>query len=328
MSMTIYFHWTGHSVHKRDIEGATANSELAWHIQDHLKKRYPNARFVRRFIGDDVPADVKPGDLLIGHLGPWADTDITDNVFPFMPWPGTSEGTWYAKWFVKAPRNMAALRSCKKIFALSGMHQYELSKTDPFFKTLMDRLVHIDVAVDRKLFPQCKHTFNGVDDRGYYYMGNLYPVKNVGTSVEFCRINNKRMLFMNGYKDWVNKAPRLKVLGFVKNQDHKLWDMIADEVDCIAHMAIVDCQPLSVVESASRGFVPCVAPATGFECKGAFQAASSDEKDVHLNMQMAQRATDKEMLDRQKECIAFVEKERSWAKFKNTIDQVLGASGI
>lgn len=314
----IWFWWMRDWCQHRCVGKHCSNSELSFNIANFLRTK---GRVETRNMGDATPPEVRETDLLVGHMGPWAKGSPSPWVYVITPWPGVSD-SWYRYWF-KDEKWIVSLRKAKHIFGLCGGHQIELTKADPIQSAFKDKLSPLDMGLDRSMYPFIKPRFNQKGERGFYYLGNPHPAKNVMAMIRAAEATGSTLILADGR---TNQFGRVHEIGWVQNGDAGLWRFIAEKCDFYLAVPTIDCQPVSPIEAASRGFIPIVSPAASFACPDAVQVGTSVDE-IAAKMNQLQQLEEEELRRRQFACMRYIEQAHTWQKFLETIWSKIESDG-
>lgn len=299
----------------RIYKNPVANSEVSWNIYNFLRKK---VSVRQKRIGDECPEEVGPDDLLTGMIGPrWAKTTRTDKTYPIMPWPGLS-GYWYDKWF-DDPGVIDGFERAKKIIALCGVHQYNLTKDDPKLSRWFPKLVRVDQGIDRAMFPLIKRKFNPPGERKFYYFGLHTGAKGDDMTVLAANRFGYKVFMTADMHHSTNIVP----LGYVGNSDSKTWTMLAEEADFLIQPARCDCSPMNVLEAMSRGFIPIITPAAALPVEGPFHIGFPELGNVERAMEVCQNMPTKELYARQAQCLKAIDDYYNMPRFMNDVWSVI-----
>ena len=312
----IHFYWQDHGEWGkfREVTRPTGNTETMFWVHRLLAKYGPirNGR-----IGDPPPTDTEPGDVLVGHIGSWGG--VPDRaVFPVVPWPGVSSGTWYDQYVFGPEANRATLDAAKMIFAICGEHQLEISKQDPLLLRWLPKVVRLDGVVDTELlYPRMKRSFSPPGERGFLYMGmnchekgtRLFWEAQAATGFKAVSISDGR----------VEQRNLTCVTEFQSNTNVGFWQRIMEQCDFVVCPARVDCQPQSVLENVARGLVPIVTAASGFD--GPAIRIEATVESIISGVKLAHGLSDDELRLRQDSGITHIREHHSPKRFTATLEE-------
>ena len=238
-----------------------ANSEICWHLAEGLRARFGAGALRFHNMGTaDVGAG--PDDVLVGHIGPWANHALArglTHVVPMLAWP--SELKWPYDQFVYHDAHRAVLDRVPTFIALCGEWAWQRSASDNTLVRWRNKAVQVPLGFSRDLFPQVKHAFNPPGRRGFLYVGQVAEQKGVGYLCSLLGNGDSPFLIGNGEWSTGPRQKNIEVLGWLDNADQALWQALAERCDFFVCATQWDCQPVGPLENISRGFVPMLTPA-------------------------------------------------------------------
>jgi hypothetical protein len=267
----IFFIYTHNNASERFVNGLTANTEISYWSFQALKKEFPRVNFLR--LQDEKPfriRSISEKDIVIGHIGDTFSkaSQRTKQNIAFYPWTGHEDRNDGGKFnCISLESEFQCLNAAKSIIFLTSEHNVEKycrNKSNhwyDFCKKTHVRFVH--QPVDFQLFPRIKTSY---ETSNFLYIGNDAHMKCLDASKELVR-NAKRQLSIYG----VGKRK-------IGNLNTKSVEQLATEADFFIQPGMWECQCVSILESAARGFIPVVSKETGYPYDHPFLLRYNDPK--------------------------------------------------
>jgi hypothetical protein len=200
------------------------------------------------------------GDVLLGHPHP-------------APWTVFRRSARRRGWrriimmspYNHDPKQVAFVDSlvprCDLYLAITGRFWFD-SIGDSLFSHWRPKMVHLDLAVDRRDFPVIKARFNPAGSRRFLYIGHSGKQKNVhyleqlarmmpGASISWIGSGHTPLhgLASFGYQDFASESARRLVAAH----------------DFLLTVGTADSNPATVLEAMAWGLVPVCTPTSGYE---------------------------------------------------------------
>lgn len=206
-------------------------------------------------------AQITPEDVVIGHVGRTYQQACqkTQKVIAFYPWaghPDRSENTLFN--CLPKEKEFAYLKSARSIILLTSEYNKRCYLEDPkqewhsYFQKLIREGKRVRVAhqpIDSALFDRVKHTYT---TSNFLYIGNNAHMKGLDEAKYLVR-TMKRQLFLYG-----TDGTKLNHL------DRRQVEQLPHQADFFIQPGMWEAQCVSILEAASRGFIPIVTPETGY----------------------------------------------------------------
>jgi glycosyltransferase involved in cell wall biosynthesis len=214
---------------------------------------------------DDRVIEPGPGDVLVGHAH-------------FVPWtifrrsarrPGWRRIVMVQPYAHGRVEYFAfldqVLPRCDQFLAITGSHWFSrIGESD--WAHWRPKMVHLDLAVDRRDFPRTKGAFNPPGRRRFLYIGSAVRFKNLPylsaiarrcAPTEFAWIGGDVPLAgvrTLGFADFATEAGRA----------------LATQYDYMITVGYSDANPTTLLESASWGLIPVCTPQSGYDAEPGF----------------------------------------------------------
>jgi len=220
-----------HLVYPRDLEKKAS----PWTIGNNLGNALAKVDDVRTYPWDQkIVASFHAGDILIGHPHPESGMTFERSLHhPWVytailcPWNGETNWTARLKEFTVDER-----------FYITGPNHQVFDCT------------RLNMAIDSRLFPLRKKSFNPPGKRRFLYIGCTLPIK--GTSW-LCMLAERTGYEFGhlGYGGIVGVAQ----LGFHDVSDPYVQEWLCKDYDFIISTGITDANPTSLIEGGALGLV-------------------------------------------------------------------------
>lgn len=209
----------------------------------------------------DAPGIARPGpdDVLVGHAHP-------------VPWTTFRRSSRLRGWkriialapFVADPAYVAfheaVIRRCDLFLAITGEYWFRRAARSTLAHWC-PKLVHVDLAVDRRDFPRVKDRFAPPGRRRFVYIGNTAPPKNVGYLAAIAsRVPGTEFAWI-GIGDPI---PGVRALGFQDFRREEARRLVAD-FDFLLTVGRADANPTTILEAMSWGLVPVCTRESGYD---------------------------------------------------------------
>jgi glycosyltransferase involved in cell wall biosynthesis len=226
-------------------------------LAERLRARYA----VAQYDWADV-ATARPGrdDVLVGHPHPVPGTVFRRSA----RLPGWKRVVALAP-FTTDPRFVgfhdAVIDRCDLFLAITGTYWYRRAPRSPV-SHWCPKLVHVDLAVDRRDFPRVKTAFAAPGGRRFLYIGNTAAPKNVGYLSAIAR-NMPETGF-----GWIGRGTRaidgVTALGYQDFRTEEARRLVAG-FDFLLTVGSGDANPTTILEAMAWGLVPVCTRQSGYE---------------------------------------------------------------
>ena len=282
-------------------------------IGRHLKQSIEKDYQVTTYNYDEYKI-ISPGiaDVLIGHWHPNPFTVFRLSaqkkgwkriiaLAPFCP----DHKAWHNAFANKI------IEKCDRYLAITGNAWMKRLKVSPFHHW-ESKIVHLDLAVDRKDFPFIKVNFNTVGKRRFLYIGNTAWCKNISflekLAQEFPEID---FSWIGGNKS----LKRLKILGkfdFSKQEAKKL----IQEYDFLITVGSADANPTTILEAMAWGLIPVCSVQSGYEGFSGIRNIPIDNIDDAVKIINELQYVSEEQLNKwQQENLVELDSHFNWDRF-------------
>lgn len=267
-----------------------ANSEIAWHMAEGIKARFGAAAVKLHSMGT-AEVGATEDDVLVGHIGPWANIALERQwrrIVPIIGWPSELKHPYDR--FSLHEAHLSVLRRAPSFVALCGAWVWEHSAQDPVLARFRKKAVQAPLGFSRDLFPQVKRSFNPPGQRGFLYVGQVSEQKGVGYVDGILAELGYRYLIGNGEWATGKRSAHCEVTGWLDNADAPTWVRLAEQADFFVCATQWDCQPVAPLENISRGFVPMLTPANCFETSIPLTGQHAEDRETFERWQNAPEA--------------------------------------
>lgn len=265
----VFFIYTHNNASDRFSNGLTANTEIShWSIQA-LKKAFPRVTFLR--LQGEKPLRmqrISEKDVVIGHIGETFQraSERTKNTIAFYPWTGHLDRNESKKFnCIEIEKEMTCLKAARSIIFLTSeynVQKYINTSTNFWQQFCQDNPVRfVHQPVDLQQFKRVKFSY---ETSNFMYVGNDAHMK--------C-LDHSRALVKA-----VDRQLSIYGLGTRKlaNLDRKTVEGLSSEADFFIQPGMWECQCVSILEAAARGFIPVVSEETGYPYKHPFLLRYND----------------------------------------------------
>jgi len=292
-------------------------------IGRHLKKSIEKDYQVTTYNYDEYKI-ISPGnaDVLIGHWHPNPFTVFRLSaqkkgwkriiaLAPFCP----DQTAWHNAFANKI------IEKCDRYLAITGNAWMKRLKVSPFHHW-ESKIVHLDLAVDRKDFPFVKMSFNTVGKRRFLYIGNATWCKNTSFLEKLAQeFPETDFSWIGGNKPLKN----LKTLGtfdFSKQEAKKL----IQEYDFLITVGSADANPTTILEAMAWGLIPVCSVQSGYEGFSGIRNISIDNIDDAIEIIDYLQFVSEEQLNKwQQENLAELDKHFNWDRFCGQVLNEIGS---
>jgi glycosyltransferase involved in cell wall biosynthesis len=247
-----------HLVYPHDDSRISTPDAIGCQLGRRLETRYQVVYHDYTHLGVIVP---EPGDVLLGHPHPDPRSIFRRSL---------RQDGWHRR-LMMAPFEHRDFRRISFENQLVGRCDLILAITGPYwFKTVGDslcshwqpKMIHLDLAIDRKDFPVLKTSFGAPGKRRVVYIGHTAGYKNTPflseiaarlPDVDFASIGTG-----------TRPIPGLANLGFVDFASQAGKDLVGG-FDFLLTVGDADANPTTILEAMSWGLIPICTPTSGYE---------------------------------------------------------------
>jgi glycosyltransferase involved in cell wall biosynthesis len=263
---------------------------------------------------------IEPGDadVLLGHPHP-------------APWTVFRRSARRRGWrriiamspFCTDPRSVAfadaTIARCDSYLAISGGYWFSVLH-DSRVSHWAPKMIHVDLAVDRRDFPAIKRRFNAPGERRFLYIGSAAFFKNTHYLGEIAA----RMPGITFR--WIG-ADRRGIRGFTPlgYQDFSLEvaRSLVAEHDFMLTVGVADPNPTTILESMAWGLIPVCTPTSGYVgFPGIVNIPSDDVREAVRILRGLQATPELRLREMQAQNSEALDRRFNWQRFT---DQVLEA---
>lgn len=262
-----------------------------------------------------------PGDVIIAHPNYPENTvtnrlfSLTDNIkcyrtiiHPFHT--NRTEDNW--------PFDHLARRA-DKIFAICAPYWYDTIDST-IFAHWKPKMVRMDLAVNKDVYPHLKHTFNPPEARRLVYIGSSTPNKNLGYLIKIMlRLKDVTLHWYGGDKGHrLARLPNVQITGWVKLDDYA--KEICRQCDIMVSVSNSDANPTTLLETKAWGLMAACTKESGYYNDQMFEELHLDnfprtmEVLNHLLNEDINKLSHKSLEDRK-----IIETKYTWERFCRTI---------
>ncbi|MBT5793447.1 MAG: hypothetical protein HOI10_01105 [Deltaproteobacteria bacterium] len=183
---------------------------------------------------------------------------------------------------------------------------------DSPFQHWEQKIVHLDLAVDREDFPFIKEYFNPAGKRRFLYIGHTAWYKNTSFLERLAEKLPETSFSWMGGTQRLNNINGLGKLDFSKVDAHKL----IKEFDFLITVGTADANPTTILESMAWGLIPVCSVQSGYEGFSGIRNISIDNiDDAVKTINNLQSVSDKELKIWQQINLAELDKHFNWDRF-------------
>tara|TARA_Y100001970_G_C14234801_1_gene861125 strand:+ start:1604 stop:2716 length:1113 start_codon:yes stop_codon:yes gene_type:complete len=152
------------------------------------------------------------------------------------------------------------IENCDLFLAITGSYWIK-QINNSLFKHWGPKILHLDLAVDRKNFPVIKNNFHPIKKRRFLYIGNTSWCKNISFLEELAKKLPEVNFSWIGGDQTLEKINGLGKLDFSKKESKDL----IKEFDFLIHVASADGNPTTILEAMAWGLIPVCSVQSGYE---------------------------------------------------------------
>jgi hypothetical protein len=208
------------------------------------------------------------------------------------------------------------LPHCDVYLAITGSYWFSSIAASPVAHW-RPKMVHLDLAIDRRDFPVLKPRFNPPGQRRFVYIGGREVAKNVGylsqiaqampeTSIAWMGRGSPaiRRLEPLGYLDFRTSVARQQVAGF----------------DFMLTVGHADANPTTILEAMAWGLIPVCTPQSGYMgFPGIVNVPLDDPQRVAAILRNLQTMPEATLLDWQRQNWALLDSHFTWDRFTQQV---------
>jgi glycosyltransferase involved in cell wall biosynthesis len=284
-----------------------------------LSKALSSLGSVKTYDWDSIcKIDPDPGDILIGHPHP----------FPYTVFRRSIMNKGWSRKIILQPFNLdvnqvgyidSFIDQCDLFFAITGNYWFSRIEHSCLSRWL-PKMVHIDLAVDRKSFPKIKNTYNLPGQRQFIYIGNDHPAKNISF------LSNIAQALPEYNFAWAGKGKQQKGLLRLGYLDFSLEcsRRIISQYDFMVTVGTADANPTTVLESMSWGLIPVCTPTSGYEnMPGIVNLPSDDIEGAVSVIRQLQNCPEIELRSLSNSAERMIETHFNWDRFCSQVIEKL-----
>jgi glycosyltransferase involved in cell wall biosynthesis len=236
---------------------AAAPDAIGRNLAERLRARYAVTQYDWAELSVARPG---PDDVLVGHPHP-----IPGTVFRRSArLPGWKRVLALAP-FTTDPRYVgfhdSVIDRCDLFLAITGTYWHRRASASPV-SHWCPKLVHVDLAVDRRDFPRVKVAFAPPGRRRFLYIGSTAAPKNVGYLSAIAR-----RMPETGF-GWIGGGSGpiegVTALGYQDFRTQEARRLVAG-YDFLLTVGSADANPTTILEAMAWGLVPVCTPQSGYE---------------------------------------------------------------
>jgi len=205
---------------------------------------------------------IKPGkdDVLLGHPHPWPRTTFRlsarqagwKRIIAMFPYNHDLKQVAFFDFVVNR---------CDLFLAITGRYWFNSIERSPFAHW-RPKMVHLDMAVDRRDFPIVKNEFNEPGRRRLIYIGHDLWFKNTRYLSRIAgAMAETTISWLGGGAR--SSIPGLNPLGYL-DFSHETAKRIIAEHDFMITVGKADCNPTTILEAMAWGLIPVCTPQSGY----------------------------------------------------------------
>jgi hypothetical protein len=227
--------------------------QLGQRLEQHYSVKYYNFDEIRVI----KPA---PGDVLLGHPHPSPWTCFRRSLAQ----PGWRRRLSLAPYHhgddVQVAFEDAIISGCDLHLAITGNFWFSSIETSAFAHW-RPKMIHVDMAVDRRDFPALNRQFNPPGQRRFVYIGHSGWTKNTDYLSTIARAMPETPI------DWIGRplraVPNVQSLGLKDFSTAEGRQVIA-QYDFMITVGRADANPTTVLEAMAWGLIPVCTPQSGY----------------------------------------------------------------
>ena len=303
-----------HLVYPVDFKKISAPWSMGNNLYKHLSKWHKVIIYQWTSYEKILP---KKGDILIGHAHP----------NPMTCFRRSLDNVNWAKKIILQPFNSDKLQASyiykiiNKVdlfIAITGDYWFKyIDKT--IFKKWKKKMQKVDMAIDRKHYPQVKKKMNEIGKRKFLYIGNDYKFNNYSKNTNF--LQNIISNYDKGYFGCMGNKNFIGALNYGwADFKKKKFKQIISKYDFLIMTSNYDANPTTILEAMSWGLIPVVTKECGyFEHKGIINIPLNNLKKTINILNNLQNINEQKLLKLSKANIQNLKKKYSW----NNINKII-----
>jgi glycosyltransferase involved in cell wall biosynthesis len=268
------------------------------------------------------PKTVEPGtdDVLLGHPHP-APWTIFRRSARRPGWKRIVVMTPYNQ----DPRQMSFLDAlvprCDLYLAITGNYWFK-SVHSSLFAHWAPKMVHVDLAIDRRDFPVIKTHFNHPGRRRFLYIGHDGWQKNPRYLEEIAARLPRSTI------SWMGGGTRLKGLRQLGHQDFasETARRLVATHDFVLTVGRFDANPTPVLEAMAWGLIPVCTPTSGYEGHPGIVNVPLDEPDAAASvLERLQKTSEDRLARMQAENWLALDSHFNWDRFAQQVVEAINS---
>lgn len=202
------------------------------------------------------------------------------------------------------------VKVCDLFLAITGDYWFEAIARSPF-AAWEPKMVHVDLAVDRRAFPFVKTAFNPPGERRYLYIGSTHWGKNTRYLSELAQRGDVAI-------SWIGNGGEIegvRALGRVDLSTDR-GRAIVEEHDFLITVGRADANPVTILEAMSWGLVPVCTLQSGYAGRDGIVNVPLDDIDGALTvLGSLQRRPEADLAAAQQLNLQALDQHFNWERF-------------
>lgn len=257
-----------------------------------------------------------PGDVLVGHPHPSMYTCVRQSLAQ----PGWRRklllGPYCHGSDVQVAYYDAPIDACDLFLAITGKYWFGSIESSAFAHW-RPKMIHVDLAVDRKSFPLLKTSFNPPGQRRIVYIGHSSWYKNTPYLSAIARAMPDITI------DWIGRkiadVPGLRHLGMY-DFSTQLGQQAIAQYDFMLTVGKADANPTTILEAMSWGMLPVCTPQSGYvDQPGIVNVPLDDVPAAVAVLRSLQDLPDKALQEMQQTNWQALDEHYNWDRFANQV---------
>lgn len=255
----------------------------------------------------------RTNDIILGH--PWMKGNTIIEESLLNPLPCRLKALIFPIHHAIPDINRYAEKIVKNadlVFGIMGEYWYD-TINDSEFADWKSKLVRLDMAVDPKLFPRVKRSFNPPGRRGYLYIGRNSIEKGPDVlSKSFEGLKDYR----RGWIGWGSNIQNITRISMSTELTPEYMSNIAGKYDFFINTSTSDANPATILEAMAWGFPVACTPQSGYYNMPSIVSLSTTDIEGNiqtlLDLQFMSEQTLFKLADRNRH---LVETRYTWERF-------------
>ena len=301
---------------------------IAWHAGRYLRRLALEIgfEFEYRNLDDKTPADIKKGDICIGHTwwdGGFMDQALDSEAYKIILQPYQHHMVSEAD----IPRLKEMFAKADRLCLITGEYWWDTMGETPF-ADWKAKAVRVDMAVNPHMHPFSKISWGEAGDRRFLCMGTDRPYKGLDYVADLMQLTGSHLgYYGDAPAQRFQHVPRFTHYGGAR-LDEAVQVKITKEYDFFITLGRADANPTTLLEAACWGLLPMCNDLSGYYADrpfiGLHTPTTADnilaDLDVLDKLQMMKQ---RDLITRQRVIREYVIRHHSWARFNETIWKVI-----